>query len=148
MMIRQAESRKTARPSRRRRLAVEGEQVAMDFLSACGYSVLARNWRAGRFAEIDIIALSPEGIIVFVEVKTRIRSQDACDFQPPGLETINWRKQQKIVTSAALFLTGRGLADSPWRLDVILVEYDRQDARQASISSGPRITHIPAAFGF
>lgn len=48
-----------------------GEDTAVDYLHKQGYTIRERGWRHGKF-EIDIIALSPDGITcVFVEVKTR-----------------------------------------------------------------------------
>lgn len=47
-----------------------GEQHAAAFLEEKGYRIAARNFHTGR-GEIDLIAWSPENILVFVEVKTR-----------------------------------------------------------------------------
>jgi len=47
-----------------------GEKLAEDHLISKGYKILKKNWRFKR-AEIDIIAKDKEGILVFVEVKTR-----------------------------------------------------------------------------
>lgn len=46
-----------------------GEQLAGEYLTERGYSILHRNWRYGRY-ELDIIALK-DGVLHFVEVKTR-----------------------------------------------------------------------------
>lgn len=56
-------------------LGRRGEQLAAERLTACGYRVLARNWRAdpardGLRGEADIVA-EHEGWLVVVEVKTR-----------------------------------------------------------------------------
>jgi putative endonuclease len=51
-------------------LGQRGEAIAADFLAGKGYTILHRNWRCGH-REVDLIALSPEGHLVFVEVKTR-----------------------------------------------------------------------------
>ncbi len=48
-----------------------GEQSAADYLSARGYRILDRNWRAGRY-ELDIVARRGD-TIHFVEVKSRRR---------------------------------------------------------------------------
>ncbi len=48
----------------------QGERLAAELLESKGYRVAARNFRSGR-GEIDLIAWSPENILVFVEVKTR-----------------------------------------------------------------------------
>lgn len=46
-----------------------GEDKACEYLQERGYEVLIRNWRFEK-AEIDIIA-TKNGVVVFVEVKTR-----------------------------------------------------------------------------
>ncbi|MDF1489811.1 YraN family protein [Tessaracoccus caeni] len=51
-------------------LGRRGEQLAAQYLMARGWEVLERNWRCNE-GEIDIIAVDPDGILVFVEVKTR-----------------------------------------------------------------------------
>ena len=47
----------------------EGEEFAANWLVVCGYEILHRNWRSGRF-EIDIIAAKND-TIHFIEVKAR-----------------------------------------------------------------------------
>lgn len=47
----------------------QGEQLAVEYLQANGYEVLARNWRFAK-AELDVVC-QKDGITVFVEVKTR-----------------------------------------------------------------------------
>ncbi|WP_445343214.1 YraN family protein [Bifidobacterium sp. ESL0819] len=53
-----------------RELGRLGEDYACQWLRQRNWKILARNWRS-RFGELDIIALDPESILVFVEVKTR-----------------------------------------------------------------------------
>lgn len=52
------------------RLGRAGEQLATQFLIQKKYSILDRNVRWKQL-EVDIIALDPNGELVFVEVKTR-----------------------------------------------------------------------------
>jgi putative endonuclease len=47
-----------------------GEELAARRLVESGMTVLARNWRAGRSGEIDIVALDGDALVV-CEVKTR-----------------------------------------------------------------------------
>jgi putative endonuclease len=46
-----------------------GEQMAAEWLDQHDFQLLFRNWKSGRY-EVDIIA-SREGILHFIEVKTR-----------------------------------------------------------------------------
>jgi putative endonuclease len=53
----------------RRALGRYGEKLALDHLRACGFTVLARNYRTRR-GEIDLIAFN--GVtLIFVQVKTK-----------------------------------------------------------------------------
>lgn len=51
-----------------------GEWLAHDYLAACGYDIVARNWRAP-FGEVDIVA-QKDGRLHFVEVKSRLRDPE------------------------------------------------------------------------
>ena len=77
-----------------------GEDLVADHLTDLGHEILERNWR-GRGGEIDLITLSDDGVLHFVEVKTR--STDAVggvwEAVPPG-------KQRKIARTAEAFLMG------------------------------------------
>jgi putative endonuclease len=48
-----------------------GEEQVCSFVQRQGMCVLDRNWRYSRYGELDIIARDENGVIVFVEVKTR-----------------------------------------------------------------------------
>ena len=55
------------------RLGREGEQIAADYLSTCGYRVVDRNWRwrgPDVRGELDIVAVAAD-LLITVEVKTR-----------------------------------------------------------------------------
>src|SRR3989338_10372465 len=47
----------------------DGEDRATEYLISKGYKIIDRNYRK-KYGEIDIVARSPEKILVFVEVKT------------------------------------------------------------------------------
>jgi putative endonuclease len=51
-----------------------GENLAVSLLQKHGYHILERNYRSGRWGELDIICLEG-GDLVFVEVKTRRGTQ-------------------------------------------------------------------------
>lgn len=70
-----------------------GEELTAYYLKRSGYEILRRNFRI-KGGEIDIIA-SKDGIIVFVEVKTR----DIGAFEH-GAQAVNVRKRSLIIRAA------------------------------------------------
>jgi len=95
-----------------------GEDEALAFLQARGLRLLQRNYRTpGRGGgEIDLIMQSPDGTVVFVEVRKRSRS----DFGGAAA-TIGHVKQRRIVFAARHYLLSwRQLP--PARFDVVALE--------------------------
>ena len=74
----------------RKNFGAEGEERAATFLQEKGFSIIERNYRAGRIGEIDIIALKKD-LVVFAEVKSR--SGDAFG---GGIYSINETKKRHI----------------------------------------------------
>ena len=74
-----------------------GEAEAAAFLELEGWSILARNFRAGQ-GEVDIVAARGE-VLVFVEVKrwTRYGPSDL-------LDSIDRAKTRRIIETSKLFL--------------------------------------------
>lgn len=108
-----------------------GEEAAALYLSAQGYSIVARNLRTP-VGEIDILA-KKANVLIFIEVKTR----RSLAFGSP-LEAVGPRKQRQIIRAAQWYLS-----DSPYRslqprFDVIAILY---------LPAGPKIEHIVNAFG-
>lgn len=127
------------------RIAKGGEGIASAFLFANGYSILEKNWRSGRFGEIDIIAQSPEGLIVFVEVKTRREKGVSAGIPDGGFEAVNWYKRRKIAATAASYLAKQGIADQPARFDAVVISITSSDAPGQAANS-LNLTHIEQAF--
>lgn len=125
-------------------LARLGEDIAADFYKKQGYRELARNWRAGRFAEIDLIVVGPDGLFVFVEVKTRYKQVEYNSVQN-GFDAITYRKQQKIVTSARIYLARNGLCEVPCRFDAIAIAIDRTAVSDESLGN-PEVFQVQSAF--
>lgn len=132
----------------KKRIATAGENLAEQYLIGQGYSIVARNWRAGRVGEIDLIAVDPQGTLVFVEVKTRTTAS-VCEYgiQSLGFEAIDRRKQRKIIITASRFLQSANHW-SATRFDAIVVVYDidRPPANREQLPE-PSVIHIPNAFG-
>ena len=92
-----------------------GEEFVTNYLQSKNYEILARNFRFGKTAEVDIIA-KVNDIIVFVEVKTRNNKR----YGTPA-ESVTLKKQQKIIQAATKFLQDNELFDKACRFDVIEV---------------------------
>jgi putative endonuclease len=92
-----------------------GEDAAAEYLNERGYTVLARNVHSAH-GEIDIVA-SKEGLLVFVEVKTR-RSHD---FAYPE-DSVTHRKQAYLLSAAEDYLQAHPESGDSWQFDVIAVE--------------------------
>ncbi|MGH2543174.1 MAG: YraN family protein [Ardenticatenaceae bacterium] len=94
-----------------------GEELARRHLETSGYVVLNINYRA-RLGEIDIVA-EKDGVLVFVEVRTRRGSQ----FGTPE-ESLTPGKQTHLISAAHQYLQANRAEDRNWRIDVVAVELD------------------------
>jgi putative endonuclease len=93
-------------------LGKNGEQAAADFLQAQGYQIIDRNWRI-KEGELDLIAISREKTIVFIEVKTRSSNE----FGEP-LESISPNKLYRLQRLALAWLATHQRLGAPYRIDV------------------------------
>ena len=117
----------------------QGEDVAVAFLEAKGYTVLDRNYRFER-EELDVVCLDPgragagggPPALVFVEVKAR---RGAGYGRPEAAVTP--AKQQAIARVAQAYLHERRLEGSLCRFDVVAVLLGR---------GAPEIEHFEHAF--
>lgn len=110
-----------------------GEAKASEYLKLKNYKIIKRNYRV-RNGEIDIIAKSEHGTVVFAEVKTRNSTEYGS-----GAEFVDYHKQERIKQTALCF-TGRD--DIDMRFDVIEIYYELVN-KQIIITE---INHIENAF--
>lgn len=101
-----------------------GETLAAEYLRGQKYEILAHGYQC-RFGEIDLIARDKEGILCFVEVKTRTNLAMALP-----REYVTPAKQRKLKKTALFYLADNGL-DCPCRFDVaeVYAENGRENAR-------------------
>jgi putative endonuclease len=109
-----------------------GENVAAAFLRASRCHILARNFKAPRGGEVDIIARDGQ-LLLFVEVKTRHAS---AKIRP--LAAVDKAKQKLIERGANAWLKQLGTRNLPWRFDVIEIWLEEGEK--------PRINHVRDAF--
>ena len=79
-----------------------GEDKACEYLVKNGYKIIERNYRKP-WGELDIIAKSPEGILVFVEVKT-MRSPYGRSFMPTADLQKGWTERKQLGNEVAELL--------------------------------------------
>ena len=115
-----------------------GERWAAAYLQSLGYRVLEANYRS-RHREIDLI-VEKEGILVFVEVKTR--ASNALLAAPCA---VDWRKQMFLYSAASRYVRQHALT-MDIRFDIIWVECRRQ-GRQIFYRVVEHIANAFAPFG-
>ena len=96
----------------RQRLGVRGEQAALVYLSARGWTIEAHRFRFERH-DIDLVARRGT-LVAFVEVKTRRTMAFGS-----GLEAVGWRKRRIVGKVAAVWRLRHGRPADSYRFDVI-----------------------------
>ncbi len=115
-----------------RSLGQRGEDAAAAFLVELGYRVLHRNYSIAG-GELDIVALTPERTLVFVEVKTR---ENETLVRPE--EAVDRSKQEQLVRIAAAYIKRYHLYNEAVRYDIVAVIWPNGEKK-------PVIRHWPAA---
>lgn len=121
-------------------LGAQAEAQAEAFLVQQGLVTRMRNYRC-KLGEIDLIMLHKQlrgtqalTTLVFVEVRLRTNKRFA-----PALETVDYRKQQKIIKTATRFLQEQKLYDKvACRFDVVALD---------QTGTAPALQWIQNAFG-
>ena len=113
------------RPAGLRGRGDDWERLAEKRLTAAGYRILARNFRA-RSGELDFVA-EEGGVLCFVEVKGRRGS----GFGAPG-EAVTPEKQRRIFRTAQSWLVRERPGEVPCRFDVVAI-LEEQDGPKVEI---------------
>ncbi len=98
-----------------------GEQLAAEYLEKKGFIILDRNYRFGRFGEIDIVAIEKE-YLCFIEVKTRTSSY----FGTPA-ESVGHAKREKLRSLAWIYIKHKNLGERNMRFDIVEVMGKREN---------------------
>lgn len=110
----------------RRQFGNVGEELATTFLESQGMTILASQYKKS-FGEIDLIAQDGDEL-VFVEVKARASQT----FGYPE-DSVTPQKVRHILRVAQRYLEEKRRTESPWRIDVLAIEY---------LQNPPKVTHI------
>ncbi len=99
-----------------RKTAIEGENAACEYLKKQGYEIVERNYSCP-IGEIDVIARDRDGVVVFVEVKTR----NGTEYGLPE-DSVGYAKRRKIILTAQYWAGAHGReCKKGFRFDVISV---------------------------
>lgn len=118
-------------PGRRARVARLGEDLAAEFVTGLGWSIIARNWR-NRYGELDLIAFDGRRLIV-VEVKTRASRV----FGDP-VAAVTPEKLRRIRKLTRMWLAQQEMRWPAIRFDVISV---RLDPAHPEARAGAEVRH-------
>lgn len=102
------------------RLGRQGEDIAAEYLTSCGYEVLARNV-SYKWGEIDLVCQYDDEII-FVEVRTRSVGM----LLPPEM-TVGPNKLQKLTKSARTWAESRNYTGF-WRIDLLAITFSNDNS--------------------
>ncbi len=114
------------------RLGRWGQNRAEQYLRRHGLQIIARNY-AFSGGELDLVMGNKDGVIIFVEVKTR-RNENFF----PAVAAVNYKKRQKITRTAKCFLRQFKITERPLRFDIVTVVLGEKGP--------PEIRHYPNAF--
>jgi putative endonuclease len=90
------------------------EESAVQHLRAHGLTILLRNFRC-RTGELDIVAETPDGVVVIAEVRLRASRRFG-----GGAASVDWRKQRRLLSATRhLLATHPALARRALRFDVL-----------------------------
>lgn len=92
----------------------KAEQLAADYLQQHGLTLLQSNYRT-KAGEIDLV-MRGEGVLVFVEVRHRNRSDWA-----HAAESVTFAKQQKVIKAAKMYCLQRRY-NGRCRFDVVAID--------------------------
>jgi putative endonuclease len=115
----------------RQLLGLEGERVAIAYLTSCGWSLEAHRFKLGRH-DVDLVMRRGQ-IVAFIEVKTR--RTNTCG---SGIEAVHRRKQRDIARVASVWVERHGRPNDEYRFDVVGVQH--------SAGSAPVVEHIADAW--
>ncbi len=131
-------------PENRRQIGTQGEELALQYLLKKGYVLKQKNYRVPR-GEIDLIVEDPQGVLIFVEVK----SAQADQFGPPASRVT--RAKIKIIQKVAQrYVAENHYEKRAMRFDVISIDLSLAQSierTKTSQTANPnKIEHLENAF--
>ena len=104
------------------------EDRACRALEEAGYRIVGRNVRKAR-CEIDVVAYDGE-VLCFIEVRSKAYARFG-----RAIETVNLKKQQRIVRGALAYLADLGARAPVCRFDIVAIDGEGDSASLAIVKS-------------
>lgn len=104
-------------------LGREGESLAESFITDRGFTVLCRNYRAGRYGEIDIVGRKDD-LVVFFEIRTRRGDQYG-----GAIRSISSKKIKNLRTASRHYLAN----NSHLNTETVTFRYDMVTLQDSEI---------------
>lgn len=120
-------------------VGARGEEVATAFLRRAGYVILDRNVRVP-VGEADIVARSPDGVIVLVEVKSRVVEEGKR--RPKAEDQVGAFKRRKLLAIMAHLVRSNGWERTKKRIDVVAVEFGKVERGVTEGRGEPVVRHL------
>ena len=99
----------------------DAERVACDYLASHGYRIVETNYRC-KLGELDVVAEDRDGVLCFVEVRSRTRGPR--DLGRP-VETIGQVKRRRIIRADEQYIFTRQVdPERAMRFDVVGVIFE------------------------
>ena len=86
-----------------RAIGDRGEDAVAQYLTDCGYRLIARNYNVPGVGELDIV-VEKEGVLYITEVKSRRNIGP----YPNSADAVDYRKRRRIYKAARYFMAARG----------------------------------------
>jgi putative endonuclease len=101
-------------PDPRHALGSHAEEAAAAWLSAHGWTILARRWRCPE-GELDLVTLDPGGVLVAIEVKLRSTGRAG-----DPLQSIDRHRLRRLRAALGRYRAGMpGPIDAGMRIDLV-----------------------------
>ncbi len=107
--------------NQRHDMGERAEQVVADWLTGCGWKVVARRWRSPA-GELDLVCLDPDARLVGVEVRFRRSARSGSP-----AESVTARHRARLRAALVTFALTHPMAHRGLRTDLVAVtpELDR-----------------------
>ncbi len=106
------------------RIGMVGERVAEVYLKKIGHRILKKNFRK-KWGEIDIISISPDGVLVFTEVKSSLLTSGTPLVSPEDHMTS--KKIHSLRKMSEFFFNRHeDISDNGFRIDFISVRVPKE----------------------